>query len=267
MAGFSEAIRRKLIALSGNKCYICRKSLINNQGSFVGEAAHIYDDSQTKKVSRALDDNTIEINSLENGFMLCSACHTSIDKFEDGINIGGNTYPADALLKLKAKHEKLVKQATRNEIGMEELLNAADTLMRMYKKYENNPANIQMSDFTERLDLLEKISLNSLDKYGGDIKKAVAQFGRLIDTLIQNQTNIENDYAENLKHSVIGLYEVSLAKFRAYGQNKYLKTFNDVKETIGEEAKNLEEQMAIEAIMLYIFHNCDIFLEVKRDKI
>jgi len=97
--------RKILWAKSGNRCAICRCSLIANANEFdkesvVGDECHI--NGQKKGAARFFEnENTLIINSYENLILLCKRHHKLIDDQE-------NTFTTDYLHEIKSAHEKWV---------------------------------------------------------------------------------------------------------------------------------------------------------------
>lgn len=121
----SNKDRKKLWALAGNQCAICKKLLVNNSKDIIGEEAHIcgkepgserYDSSMDKKI----------VDSYDNLILLCANDHTMIDKKDNG-----KIYTVEYLKELKARHEELVKP---KEVILDENELEESILKKVYKK-------------------------------------------------------------------------------------------------------------------------------------
>jgi len=99
----SLATQKRLYALSGGRCYKCGTEVFtqNNKGKTIltGEIAHIC--GQTSKQLRY--DPKLRLSDIDaesNLTVMCSSCHTEIDKDE-------TTYTIDVLRKIKRVHESV----------------------------------------------------------------------------------------------------------------------------------------------------------------
>lgn len=90
---------RQLYILSGNKCAMpdCKNLLIDKDGTWIGEVAHIYAASDGgPRANTSLSRE--ERRGAENLILLCRNCHTRIDSDVE-------QYPAETLIKIKERHE------------------------------------------------------------------------------------------------------------------------------------------------------------------
>ena len=90
---------RELYIFSGNMCAMpdCKHVLIDEDGTWIGEVAHIYaasDGGPRANSSLSSEDR----RNAENLILLCSNCHKKIDK-----NV--KQYPAEKLFRIKEEHE------------------------------------------------------------------------------------------------------------------------------------------------------------------
>ena len=91
---------RELYIFSGNMCAMpdCKHVLIDEDGTWIGEVAHIYaasDGGPRANSSLSSEDR----RNAENLILLCSNCHKKIDK-----NV--KQYPAEKLFQIKEEHEE-----------------------------------------------------------------------------------------------------------------------------------------------------------------
>jgi hypothetical protein len=109
----SDKDRKILWARSGNRCAICKCELVidkndNDDAAVVGEECHIIAQSpngprgDSTKTSDALDE-------YENLILLCSTHHKQIDD-------QAQTFTTEALYKLKADHEKWVRNSLEPQL-------------------------------------------------------------------------------------------------------------------------------------------------------
>lgn len=107
---------RQLYTLSGNMCAMpdCTHALIDKNGTWIGEVAHIYAASNGgPRANPSLSPE--ERRSAGNLILICSNCHTKIDS-------SVTQYSAEQLLKIKTAHEAIY----RNGLQQAELKDCVD---------------------------------------------------------------------------------------------------------------------------------------------
>lgn len=100
-------VSRELWMLSGNECALdtCRHRLIGDDGSFIGEVAHIHG----AEAGSARHDPSLsreDLAAARNLMLLCANCHTRIDHPHSR-----GRYPASKLKRLKKAHEDRFRRA------------------------------------------------------------------------------------------------------------------------------------------------------------
>ena len=143
---------RKLYIFSGNMCAMpdCKRVLIDKDGTWLGEVAHIYaasDGGPRANTSLSLE----ERREAKNLILLCRNCHREIDdKVEQ--------YPAEKLFQIKKEHEgpyrEGLKQAEFKDCMDEYTPKLPDSLgawgiMRSDEEYED--ARKSLENVTDRL--------------------------------------------------------------------------------------------------------------------
>lgn len=109
-------ITRELFLYSGNQCAFpgCMKPLLNNQGSYVAEIAHIEGvGASSARHNKNL--STEDLRAVSNLMLMCPNHHVEID---DKKRVG--EFTVEALLEMKAKHESKFRDAVAQmsaEIG------------------------------------------------------------------------------------------------------------------------------------------------------
>jgi hypothetical protein len=96
---YSTSTLKKLFALSGNKCAFlnCSHHLVNEQGSFVGDIAHI---EGLNPDGARYNASNLTPNEVGNLMSMCPTHHREIDN-KDNLS----KYPASLLKQWKAEHE------------------------------------------------------------------------------------------------------------------------------------------------------------------
>lgn len=95
---------RELYIFSGNMCAMpdCKKLLIDEYGTWIGEVAHIYAASNGgPRANSGLSSE--DRRKADNLILVCSNCHTMIDSDEA-------RYSAEELRKIKKAHEEIYKK-------------------------------------------------------------------------------------------------------------------------------------------------------------
>ena len=143
---------RQLYILSGNMCAMpdCTTLLIDQDGTWIGEVAHIYaasDGGPRANSSLSSEDR----RKFENLILLCSKCHKRID-------FDVEQYPAKKLFQIKEEHEgpyrKGLEQAELKDCMDEYTPKLPDSLgawgiMRSDEEYED--ARKSLKNVTDRL--------------------------------------------------------------------------------------------------------------------
>lgn len=143
---------RQLYILSGNMCAMpdCTTLLIDKDGTWIGEVAHIYaasDGGPRANSSLSSEDR----RKFENLILLCSKCHKRID-------FDVEQYPAKKLFQIKEEHEgpyrKGLEQAELKDCMDEYTPKLPDSLgawgiMRADEEYED--ARKSLKNVTDRL--------------------------------------------------------------------------------------------------------------------
>ncbi|PFV28034.1 HNH endonuclease [Bacillus thuringiensis] len=105
--GVSSDVVRKLWALSGNRCAICKTSLLQKGKTNIGEVCHIV----AKKKKGMRGDHRLDLNKRDeysNLILLCANHHTEIDA-------KGNDYSVERLHKIKSNHEDEIESRLAGE--------------------------------------------------------------------------------------------------------------------------------------------------------
>lgn len=235
-----------LYMLSSAKCAKCKKPLYTTQAdnsvSNLSEMAHIY--GEKPGAARYLDDMTDEERqSYANLMAMCPRCHKEIDDDE-------LTYTPDVLQQMKAEHEQEVIQSLEysiNNVTNEEL---ALTIKFLSKSCTST---VSTDDYTI-VTPLEKIKKNNLSpQVASRITMGLAIF-HLVQDYINKQSNIDINFAKNLK-------ECFIEKYLEY-KNKNLDS-NVIFAELWNFAKNGKTDnnsvAAALSVISYFFLECDIF--------
>lgn len=146
---------RKLYIFSGNMCAMpdCKNVLIDKDGTWLGEVAHIYAASNGgPRANTSLSQE--ERRDAENLILLCRNCHRKIDDKVD-------QYPAEILIEIKERHEgpyrKGLEQAELKDCMDEYTPKLPDSLgaldiMRSDEEYEDVRESLE--NVTDRLAIV-----------------------------------------------------------------------------------------------------------------
>lgn len=104
--------RKILWSKSGNRCAICKKTLVNkvsfvNEDFIIGEECHII--SSKENGPRGKDVILNDYDNYQNLILLCSIDHKLIDDFPE-------TFTCDILYELKNNHENWVEKAIEKDL-------------------------------------------------------------------------------------------------------------------------------------------------------
>lgn len=234
-----------LYMLSGAKCAKCKHQLYvvdkNGKVTNLSEMAHIYGE----KPGAARYDSNIRPEQREaysNLMAMCPKCHKEIDDNEE-------IYTVDVLQKMKAEHEAEIENRLKSSIN-----NVTCEELAMIIKYISSSCTQQKADDLTIITPMDKIKKNNLSlTVVNRITMGLANF-YLVQDYINKQTNIDFNFANNLK----------LAFIEKYLELKILNKDNDVIfAELWEFAKNNKTDnnsiAAALSVIAYFFLECDIF--------
>lgn len=179
---------RELYIFSGNMCAMpdCKHVLIDEDGTWIGEVAHIYaasDGGPRANSSLSSEDR----RNAENLILLCSNCHKKIDK-----NV--KQYPAEKLFRIKEEHEwpyrKGLEQAVFEDCMDEYTPKLPDSLgalgiMRSDEEYEDVRESLE--NVTDRLAIVPLSTREFLVKC---LRRSRSKYSHRREELIVNAEEI-----------------------------------------------------------------------------
>lgn len=185
----SEKNLKALWALSGGVCSnpSCNRNIIEdtNQHSLViiGEQAHIIAHSADGPRSKNNLDRNIDVDSINNLILLCSSCHTLIDKAE-------KDFPLDLLTTWKQNHEDRIRSIFR-----EKKFNNLNLLKNEIQKLleENHYLFMQYGPHSKNA---ENLLSNTVEIWHAHIVENILPNNRKIINLIENNLDLwTNNFA------------------------------------------------------------------------
>lgn len=207
------ATKKKLWALSGNKCSICKIPLIKEGQGNIGEECHIV----AKKKDGARGKDPLEMNlrdEFSNLILLCANHHTEIDA-------KNNNYSVERLREIKAEHEfHISKMLDDNflevvDIDQAKLLNTFNSI-------------IQQSEYKFSLEQLE----TSIDEYFDlDHKEQKTLYSLIKNYSKENELNVPK-IARKIKDDLVILKSLKELKFLEWHYDINLLMDNDYGELV-----------------------------------
>ncbi|MDD2753432.1 MAG: hypothetical protein PHT44_02395 [Candidatus Portnoybacteria bacterium] len=233
------------IILWGRSAGICNKckgqvthTSVKSHVQHKGEDAHIegkepgsarYNKSMTEK----------ERACYANHILLCSSCHTEIDK--DPI-----AYTVDILKKIKLDHEDWVKKKLIMNLPQITFSELEDTIKYLVKQYDFEVSTLDL------ITPQEKIKKNDLSL---DVVERI-KMGLSKVTLVKRYLNShpDTDFAERLKRGFIEKYR----ELREKG-NSSDGLFYILSDFASSNSADILKQAAGLSVLIYFFEQCDIF--------
>lgn len=235
-----------LYMLSSARCAKCKKPLYITKGdsnvSNLSEMAHIY--GEKPDAARYVEDMTDEYRqSYANLMAMCPRCHKEID--DDELR-----YTPEVLQKMKKEHEQEIIQILENSIN-----NVTNEELALTIKFLSKSCNLTSAtdDYTV-ITPFEKINKNSLSlQVANFIKMGLAIFP-LIQDYINKQSNIDINFAKNLKECFIEKY----LKFKSQNMNSDV-IFAELWDFAKNGKTDNNSVAAALSVVSYFFLECDIF--------
>lgn len=247
----SYRVMKIVAAKSGGVCALCNAQLTSEDNGcerFLGEYAHIYpQESDGPRCEEIIKDGIQQdfIDSDKNLMLLCPSCHTKIDKKPV------KTYTVKYLQEKKKQHENRVKQKLETEtLNMK--ISELEIICKKIISSEEYPEFYSGTDFTI-IGIQEKINKNNLSSVvTTDIKLGLSQ-AKLIRDYLSNMNEIDVFFTHNLVEAFKRVYgRLSISYI---GDELYYEILDEV----CPDHKNLSLRSAANAVVAYLFHECEIF--------
>ena len=244
-----SSTQKVLLLRSGGVCAKCKqqltiKSEANSLFSPIAEFAHIYpyeENGPRHNDRKQIGLSPTCINSQENIIVLCPSCHTIIDKLP-------NDYPAEKLLKLKARHEKWVSDQLAQaslDISFSEL----DVICKAILSQSTSIPSDYRFDFSI-IDINSKIKKNKLSSNVEHLIVTGLSRADFIQKYLNTQPDI--NFTPNLVNVFKNLY--NLLSMQYEGDELYYKLLDKI-----SPSYDFLKRSAANAVMSYLFHQCEIF--------
>ena len=210
------------------------------QDTYIGEAAHI----RGEKPGAARYDATmtdVERDGVKNLMYLCTDHHTLIDKVEVG-------WPSDTLYKLKADHERQVRQAMEDafaDVAFPELQNAVS--------WVSSQAPSPAGSF-EVITPDEKIKKNALSNGARHIIAAGLMSRATVAAYVEAEAQQDSDFPERLKAGFLAEYYK-----RRHEGHKGDELFEMMCAFSQRGLRRQADKTAGIAVLVYLFEICDVF--------
>jgi hypothetical protein len=182
----------------------------------------------------------VERNSAQNLIVVCPTCHTKIDTQP-------NTYPAEVLYDIKAKHESWVSRNT-----IKEVINVGFPELQQIIQYLASTKSASPSPLT-LITPREKIRKNNLSSTVENLIKMGMTQTRQVSDYLNAITDVE--YGNRLKHIFISEYVKLRNQEGLFGDD----LFNCLMSFAANGATNFVERAAGLAVLVYLFEKCEVF--------
>jgi len=223
----------------------CRRELAapeteHDPTALLGEIAHIV--SRSDAGPRADPGTPLEDrNRYDNLILLCPTHHTLVDRQD-------STYTAETLRALKREHEEWVRAeltAGMHGVGFAELQVAARGIARR--------AMEPVSEFAVTPPL-QKMQRNALTDRVIDLVYLGAMRARDVAEFVEGMTAVSHDFPERLKAGFVEEYNARRNE-GLHGDS----LFEALRLFAAGDSRDLREQAAGLAILVYLFEKCEVF--------
>ena len=180
---------RELYIFSGNMCAMpdCKDVLIDEDGTWVGEVAHIYaasDGGPRANSSLSSEDR----RNVENLILLCSKCHKRIDRDVE-------QYPAEKLFQIKEEHEGRYRKGLEQAVFEDCMDEYTITWPKSLDVWGIIPSDEEFEDARKSLeevaDRLSKVPTDTRDFLAKCIKRSLSRDRiRISNNEIRNHVRI-----------------------------------------------------------------------------
>lgn len=250
--GASYPVKLALFALSNNTCGFrtCDNKIVipdyalDGGSPHKGEAAHIRGENPgSARYDPTYPEN--KVNSLENLILLCSDCHTTIDKNPE-------KYTVEILLEMKKEHERDALSNSISKVSFSELDVAAQAIAvnTNNKTFEND------FDIT-KLD--KKININNLTNDIRDLLNDALRKSHVVENYLSKQAKLNPNFPNNLKEGFKQQYEIFSKEFKGDILFYKMKIWVEQKVEYGERKDILAVHAAAFVILCHLFEICEVF--------
>ncbi len=250
--GVSYPVKLALFALSNNICGFrtCDNKIVipdydlNGGSPHKGEAAHIRGEKEgAPRYDSDYPKN--KVNSLENLILLCSDCHTKIDKNPE-------KYSVEMLLEMKKEHEHDALFMNISKVSFSELDVAAQAIAVSTdeQKFDN--------DF-DLIKLDKKINLNNLTDSIKDLLHDALSKSRAVEEYLSTQAKLNPNFPNNLIDGFKKQYQIFSEEFSGDILFYKMKIWAERDINYGNNNDILAVHAASFVILCHLFEKCEIF--------
>lgn len=230
---------------SGGVCAICGKHLTYEatagSDTYVAEAAHIRGEKPTApRYDSSMTDE--ERDAIENLLYLCTDDHTIIDKV-------AADWPVDRLDKLKADHERKVREAMIEafaDVAFPELASAVSWVSSQAPSVGPGSFDVVPPD--------EKIKKNALSDSCRHVIAAGLVSRATVAAYVEAETQLDEAFPEKLKSGVLTEY------YRLKHEGRKGDELFELMCSFAQRGmKSQVQKTAGIAVLIYLFEICDVF--------
>lgn len=246
----SVLVKKIVAARSGGVCALCNTPLTVEDKDcerFLGEYAHIYpQEANGPRCEDIIKDGIHQdfIDSDKNLMLLCPTCHTTIDKKPV------KTYTVKYLQEKKKQHEQKVRQRLETET-LKMTIAELEIICKKIISSEEFSVFCGVTDFSI-ISIQEKIDKNKLSSVVEDIRLGLMQANFIRDYL-SKMNEIDPMFTYNLVESFKKVYG------RLSELYKEDELYYGIMDEICPDCRNLSLRSAANAVLAYLFHECEIF--------
>lgn len=240
---FSPKVRNIICLKSGRRCAFpgCNQDLYQ-KGSIVGIFAHIYPASTNDGPRFDSNYPTKQLNSEENGLLLCGIHHKIVDDHP-------NEYTAESLKIMKADYERFVKQHM-----IQDMTNLSfPEISLLLKHLVSSPNHHKSVDWT-LIGMDQKINKNHLSESTREYLRIGVLKVQEVKKYIESMDLTTPYYSDTLRAVFV----------KRYLEIKYKETdpdsvFYGLLTSIEGDSPDFGKHVAALAILTYLFERCEVF--------
>lgn len=245
----SESDYRRLLLISLGTCANpnCNCALIREDGSYIGQAAHIcaarpggprYDENQTPEQRKSID----------NFILLCCNCHRMIDDKTAWIN-----YSVETLKEWKENHETRYRENRSKEFTQLSVKNLDIAAMKIIQHMDEKC--IANNSF-KLMKIQSKMDKHSFSHNSRFLVKSSVGISSSIKEYLDERTSEDDEFTNQIRSGILSVYYNAMSN--GYKDDDlFTKILADLRLGI----KDFAQETAIIALCVYYMEHCDLFSE------
>ncbi|MBQ6616319.1 MAG: hypothetical protein IJH67_08115 [Thermoguttaceae bacterium] len=245
----SESDYRRLLLISLGTCANpnCNCALIREDGSYIGQAAHIcaarpggprYDENQTPEQRKSID----------NFILLCNNCHRMIDD-----KAAWTKYSVEKLKDWKKQHETRCLEIRSKEFAQLSVRNLDIAAMEIIRHLDKTC--IANNTF-KLMNIQSKMDKHFFSPSSRFLVKNTVGISFAIKEYLDERTSEDDEFTNQIRFGILSVYYKAMSDGYK-NDDLFTKTLADLRLGI----KDIAQETAIIALCVYYMEHCDLFSE------